>query len=85
MGRLAVQITANDLASAGAEPVGILLTVLLPPCAEEPLIHDLMQEVESACEELRIQAMGGHTEITRAVNQPLISVTGVGKVKKDAW
>lgn len=82
VGRLAVQITANDLASAGAEPVGILLTVLLPPCAEEPLIRSLMQEVESACEELRIQAMGGHTEITRAVNQPLISVTGVGKVKK---
>lgn len=83
MGKLAVQITANDLASAGAEPVGILLTVLLPPSADEPLIRTLMQEVESACGELRIQAMGGHTEITEAVNQPLLSVTGVGKVKKD--
>ncbi len=82
IGGLAVQITANDLASAGAEPVGILLTVLLPPDADEPLIRQLMQEVESACEELHIQAMGGHTEITEAVNQPLISVTGVGKVKK---
>lgn len=83
MGRLAVQITANDLASAGAEPVGILLTVLLPPSAEETLIRTLMQEVESACEDLHVQAMGGHTEITEAVNQPLLSVTGVGKVKKD--
>lgn len=82
MGKLAVQITANDLASAGAEPVGILLTVLLPPAADEPLIRGLMQEVESACEELHIQAMGGHTEITPAVSQPLLSVTGVGKVKK---
>lgn len=81
-GRLAVQITANDLASAGAEPVGILLTVLLPPSADEALIRQLMQEVESVCEELHIQAMGGHTEITAAVNQPLLSVTGVGKVKK---
>ena len=34
MGTLALQITANDLASAGAEPVGVLLTVLLPPSAE---------------------------------------------------
>lgn len=82
-GRLAVQITANDLASAGAEPIGILLTVLLPPSADEPLIRRLMQEVESACEELHVQAMGGHTEVTAAVNQPLLSVTGVGKVKKD--
>lgn len=82
MGRLAVVVTANDLASAGAEPVGILLTVLLPPGTEEALIRQLMQEVEQTCGELNIQAMGGHTEITAAVNQPLISVTGVGKVKK---
>ena len=83
MGKLAIQITANDLASAGAQPVGVLLTVLLPPTAEESLIRQLTKEVDSACEELRIQVMGGHTEITKAVNQPLISVTGVGKVKKD--
>lgn len=82
MGKLAVQITANDLASAGAEPVGVLLTVLLPPSAEEPLVRQLMQEVEQACEKLHIQAMGGHTEVTAVVNQPVISVTGVGKVKK---
>ena len=30
IGTLAIQITVNDLASAGAEPVGVLLTVLLP-------------------------------------------------------
>lgn len=48
MGTLALQITANDLASAGAEPVGVLLTVLLPPSADEPLIRRLMQEVECA-------------------------------------
>lgn len=82
MGRLAVHITANDLASAGAEPVGVLLTVLLPLSAEEPLVRQLVQEVESACRELHMQAIGGHTEVTAVVNQPVISVTGVGKVKK---
>ena len=35
IGTLAIQITANDLASAGAEPVGVLLTVLLPPETEK--------------------------------------------------
>ena len=83
MGSLAVQITANDLASAGAEPVAMLLTVLLPPSADEPLIRTLMQEVDEACGKLNIQIMGGHTEITAVVNQPVISVTGVGKVQKD--
>ena len=30
IGTLAIQITVNDLASSGAEPVGVMLTVLLP-------------------------------------------------------
>ena len=84
MGKLAIQITANDLASAGAEPVGVLLTVLLPPSSEEALIRKLSEEVDHACKELGMQVMGGHTEVTAVVNQPLLSVTGVGKVKKGA-
>ena len=84
MGKLAMQIIANDLASAGAEPVGVLLTVLLPPSSEEALIRKLSEEVDHACKELGMQVMGGHTEVTAVVNQPLLSVTGVGKVKKGA-
>ena len=83
MGELAVHVTANDLASAGAEPVGMLLTVLLRESVEEADIRNMMEEVENACHQLNIQVMGGHTEVTRAVNQPLISVTGVGKAKAD--
>ena len=81
-GELAVQITANDLASAGAEPVALLLTVLLPVTADVPMIRRLMKEVDEACEKLHIQVVGGHTEVTAVVNQPVISVTGIGKAKK---
>ncbi len=81
IGSLSVHITANDLASAGAEPVGIMLTVLLPEDIFESDLKEMMQQVEKTCSELNIQIMGGHTEITKAVNQPIISVTGVGKVK----
>ena len=81
-GELAVQITANDLASAWAEPVALLLTVLLPVTADEPMIRRLMKEVDEACEKLHIQVVGGHTEVTAVVNQPVISVTGIGKAKK---
>ncbi|MBA4685575.1 MAG: hydrogenase maturation factor [Candidatus Galacturonibacter soehngenii] len=81
IGSLSVHVTANDLASAGAEPVGILLTVLLPEDVFESDLKEMMQQVEEACEKLHIQVVGGHTEITKAVNQPIISVTGVGKVK----
>ena len=38
MGSQAVHITANDLAVSGAEPLGIMLTLLLPDTVEEPQI-----------------------------------------------
>ncbi len=82
IGELAVTISVNDLASAGAEPVGIMLTILLTPRMREAKLKAIMEQVDAACKRYNIQVMGGHTEVTEAVNQPLISVTGVGKVKK---
>ena len=82
IGKLAIQITANDLASSGAEPVGVMLTVLLPESIQEADIREMMAQVEAVCERFHVQVMGGHTEVTQAVNQPVISVAGVGKVKK---
>lgn len=82
IGSLSVHITVNDIASAGAEPVGVMLSVLLPETIEEPQIRAMMQQVEETCAKLGIQAIGGHTEVTRAVNQPVITVTGIGKVKR---
>lgn len=82
IGTLAIQITVNDLASSGAEPIGVMLTVLLPEQVEEQELRQMMQQVEEACAKANIQVMGGHTEVTRVVNQPVISVCGVGKVKE---
>lgn len=82
IGELAVTVSINDLASAGAEPIGILLTVLLTPRMRESKLKAIMEQVDNACKRYNVQVMGGHTEVTEAVNQPLISVTAVGKVKK---
>ena len=41
----------------------------------------IMQQAEEACEASNLQILGGHTEVTRVVSQPLVSVTGVGKAK----
>lgn len=81
IGNLAIHITLNDLASAGAEPVGVLLTILLPENSEEAVLKETMAQLEIACAEANVQIMGGHTEVTKAVNQPLINVCGVGKAK----
>lgn len=82
IGKLAIQITVNDLASSGAEPIGVLLTVLLPTDAEEAELKEVMEQVDHACAKNEIQVMGGHTEVTPVVNQIVISVTGVGKARE---
>ena len=82
IGSLAIQITLNDLASAGAEPIGVLLTVLLPEEITEPEIRQMVQQAEEACSKANVQIIGGHTEVTTAVNRTVITATGVGKVKK---
>lgn len=81
LGNLAIQVTANDLASAGAEPVGVMVTALLPPEIEEADIKTIMEDINAACEPLNMQVIGGHTEVTAVVNQPVISITGIGKAK----
>lgn len=82
IGTLAVHITANDIASNGAEIIGIMLTILLPDGTPEADLRAMMQEIEAVCNKLDMEVIGGHTEITKAVNQPIVTVTGVGKMKR---
>ena len=61
IGYLAVQINCNDIYSAGAEPIGVLLTVLLPPQSDEALLEEMMAGAVRAAEERGIEILGGHT------------------------
>ena len=82
IGKLAIQIMANDLASAGAEPIGVMLTILLPDGTREIALKRIMEQMECACREAKMQILGGHTEVTAVVNQPVVNVAGVAKAKK---
>lgn len=82
IGTLAVHITANDIASSGAEVIGIMLTILLPEGTAEAELKTMMKDIEAVCAKLNIEIIGGHTEVTRAVHQPIVTVTGIGKMKR---
>ena len=82
IGTFAFHITANDIASSGAELIGLLLTVILPPGTEEEQLKRIMGEISGLAAENGVEILGGHTEVSPAVNQPLISVTGVGKARR---
>ncbi len=78
MGQLIRRCT-NNLAAAGAEPVGIMIALTLPPETEEAEIKALMAEASACCKELNIQIAGGQTCISSAVRQPVAAVTGYGR------
>lgn len=85
IGKWAVMVSANDIASSGAEVIGMLVCAMLPPDVSEAELKEAMQQIEVSCEELNIQVVGGHTEITDAVTRPILTMTGIGKVKKDRF
>ena len=82
LGALAVNINCNDLAASGAEPLGILISLLLPPSSSPDDVKAIMSDVEEAAKALRIDVLGGHTEFTPAVARPIISATAVGTARK---
>ncbi|MCM1143759.1 MAG: AIR synthase-related protein [Blautia sp.] len=72
----------NNLAAAGAEPVGVLLSYMLPEGMEESILQDMMQQADTICAAHHVQIIGGHTEIAAGVREPVLTVTGVGKRKR---
>ncbi|HHU16998.1 MAG TPA: AIR synthase [Clostridiales bacterium] len=83
VGRLAVHIACNDIASNGVEPLGLLLTLLVPEGTTEAELNEIMKEAGEAAAELNVEIMGGHTEVTSAVNKIIISATVIGKHPKN--
>lgn len=83
IGKLAVHISCNDVSTSGAEPVGILVTILLPPSSTQEDLETIMKDLSETSRQSNIEILGGHTEITDAVTRPVVSTTVIGKVKKD--
>lgn len=84
IGRLAVHIGCNDIASCGVEPLGILLTILAPKDTTEVDLDIIMSQICDTSNLLGVEILGGHTEITNAVNRFVIISTTVGKIDKNA-
>ena len=72
IGWYAVNINANDIAVMGAEPKWFMATILLPQGTGEDTVRGLFDQITSACEDLGISLVGGHTEITYDLNRPVI-------------
>lgn len=72
VGRYAVLINANDVAVCGARPRWFLAAMLLPVGTTSKLVETVFATMREALDEVGAFLVGGHTEVTSAVNQPVI-------------
>ncbi len=72
VGAHAVVINANDVAVMGVRPRWFLAAVLLPVGTTEPEVRELFRGVQRALEAVGASLVGGHTEVTPAVRQPVV-------------
>lgn len=81
IGKLAVHINCNDIASSGGEIVGLMLTILAPEGTDFDELYQIMSQASEEAKKMNVEIIGGHTEITNAVNQIVVSATAVGREK----
>ena len=82
IGSLAINVSVNDVSCQCADPVGLLMTVLIPPDASLEDLKEIIEDANNTAKKLNVDIIGGHTEITDAVNKILISTTVLGRVNK---
>ena len=73
VGGHAVLINANDVAVLGVRPRWFLAVFLLPVGTTESEVAGMFENMRETLEALDILLVGGHTEITAAVNQPVVT------------
>ncbi|HHT21106.1 MAG TPA: hypothetical protein GXZ74_06685 [Tissierellia bacterium] len=81
-GSIAVHVACNDIAAGGGEPLAIMLTLLAPPEVTEDQIKEVVHQAREAARELRVDIVGGHTEVTTAVTRIILSTTVIGRAIK---
>ena len=80
IGSSAIMAACNDVACSGATPCGVAVTMLLPTSFDEQELKDLMKDLDEACASCQVDIVNGHTEVTRAVKEPVVVVTAMGTV-----
>ena len=74
-----LQSIVNNVAASGGEPIGVLVSVILPDKTLESVVQRLSGELERACKSWNLQIAGGNTLISKGVNKPILNITVVGK------
>ncbi len=82
VGHYAVNINANDIAAMGGKPLWFLVTILMPFGTQADGIRKIFSQLSQSCQTLGIAYCGGHTEITRSVNTPVVIGQMLGEISR---
>ena len=82
-GYFAVIKAVNGIVSQGLLPDQVNLGILLPPEAEESTLKKIVADAILAAKKCGVIYTGGHTEVTGAVNRPVVTATCVGVLGYD--
>lgn len=84
IGWYAVHVNANDVATRGAAPRWMMMTLLLPEgAATWEMTEAIVAQTAAACRELGVTLVGGHTEVTYDLPRPIIVGHMLGEVARD--
>jgi len=78
IGWLAVNVSANDVATCGARPSWFVSCMLLPEGSKEDLIKKICNQIDRAARQLDMAVVAGHCEITPGINHPIVVGCSMG-------
>lgn len=81
LGRLAININANDIGAFGVRPKYFLATILLPVKSTIGDLKRIVAQLDENAKKLGISIIGGHTEVTDVVKQPIIVGFMIGETE----
>ena len=85
VGEYGLYEAVNDVAMTGAEVISVLVSILLPAKMEEKGLKRIMEDLRIQCQRLNIDVIGGHTEVTPSVLEPILTVTAVGVLNEKEY
>lgn len=82
LGTYAIAKAVNDIAARGAAPSGIAVQITLPVETEEPLLKEMICQMNLLCSKMRTPIVGIQAEVSPAVCQVLIQATALGSAEE---
>lgn len=78
LGRISVDVSTNDVALTGVKPEFLLIVLILPLGTSEKEVGRIMRQASAEAKRLGVTVVGGHTEYSSIVENPVFIGTTIG-------